>query len=363
MRRGCWAMVGLSALVVAGCRKAEGPPGGGAPAAGPRRAPRVTVATATRVPLSWTIEAVGTVEPREEVAVAAGVAGVAGKVGFNEGDDVTPETVLVRIDEERYTLEEKRATADLQRAQADLDHAIVVWNQRKPLHDQKYISDEELADAKAAHDRAQADKARAEVALSIARKALRDCAVRPPIPGRINTKSVSTGEYLKAETEVARIVDLSELRVRFSVPESDAGRLVQGLKVSLEARAAQRTKIEAEVFWVSQIAEEKTRTVQCRARLVAPPAALKPGMSVTVQVTLENREGCLIVPAEALLPTERGFIAFVVEGGKARERKIKPGTQTADGKVEALQGLKEGDAVVLRGAAALRDGQDVEVVK
>ena len=91
--------------------------------------------------------------------------------------------------------------------------------------------------------------------------------------------------------------------------------------------------------------------------------ALKPGMSATVRVTLESREGCLVIPAEALLPTERGFLAFVVEGGKARERKIKPGTQTPDGKVEALEGLKEGDVVVMRGAGALRDGQDVEVVK
>lgn len=362
MRRGAWTVLGLAAVLAAtGCRKAVAPAGGGP--TGARKAPRVTVATVARVPLSWTVDAIGTIEPREEVAVAAGVAGVAGKVSFNQGDDVTPETVLVRIDEERYTLEAQRATADLQRAQADLDHALVVWNQRKPLHDQKYISDEELAEAKAGHDRAVADKARAEVALSIAQKALRDCAVRPPIAGRINSKGISTGEYLKSETEVARIVDLSELRVRFSVPESDAGRLLRGLKVSLESRAAQGVRVEAEVFWVSQVAEEKTRTVQCRARLVSPPAALKPGMSATVRVTLESREGCLVIPAEALLPTERGFLAFVVEGGKARERKIKPGTQTPDGKVEALEGLKEGDVVVMRGAGALKDGQDVEVVK
>ncbi|KAF0240137.1 MAG: RND family efflux transporter MFP [Planctomycetota bacterium] len=344
--------------VSAGCPKAPQPAAGG-----PRKSPRVTTATVARVPLSWTIQAVGTVEPRDEITVAAGVAGVAGLVSFNEGDDVTPETVLVRVDEEKYTLEKNRAEADLARAQADLDHALVVWHQRKPLHDQKFISDEELAEAKAAHDRAAADKGRAEAALALAQKAQRDCSVRPPIAGRINSKGISTGEYVKAETEVARIVDLSELRVRFAVPESEAGRLAQGLKVTFEARAAQGTKVEAEVFWVSQMAEEKTRTVLCKARLAAPPAALKPGMSGTVSATLENRAGCLVIPAEAMLPTERGFIAYVVEGGKARERKVKPGTQTPDGKVEALEGLKEGDLVVVRGAGALRDGQDVEVVK
>ncbi|MEK7468242.1 MAG: efflux RND transporter periplasmic adaptor subunit [Planctomycetota bacterium] len=323
----------------------------------------MTILAVARVPLSWTIQAVGTVEPRDEITVAAGIAGVAGKVAFNEGDDVTPLTVLVQIDEEKYTLERNRAEADLKRAQADLDHALVVWNQRKPLHDQKFISDDELADAKAAHDRAAADKGRAEATLAIAQKVLRDCSVRPPISGRINSKGVSTGEYVKAETEVARIVDLSELRVRFAVPESEAGRLAQGLKVTFEARAAQGTRMEAEVFWVSQMADEKTRTVQCKARLVAPPAAVKPGMSGTVSATLENRAGCLVIPAESLLPTERGFVAFVVENGKARERKVKPGTQTPDGKVEALDGLKEGELVVVRGAGALRDGQDVEVVK
>ncbi|MCC6737729.1 MAG: efflux RND transporter periplasmic adaptor subunit, partial [Planctomycetia bacterium] len=66
----------LAALMAAGCRK---PSGGGAPQqpGGARRAPRVTVAAVQRVPLSWTVETVGTVEPREEVPVAAGVSGIA----------------------------------------------------------------------------------------------------------------------------------------------------------------------------------------------------------------------------------------------------------------------------------------------
>lgn len=352
----------LAALMAAGCRK---PSGGGAPQqpGGARRAPRVTVAAVQRVPLSWTVETVGTVEPREEVPVAAGVSGIAGRVEFKEGDPVTPETVLVRIDEEKYALEEKRAVADLARAQADLDHALVVWNQRRPLHEQKYISDEELAEAKAAHDRAVADRARAEAALAIARKALRDSAVRPPIAGKINARGISTGEYVKAETEVARIVDVSELHVRFTVPESESARLMAGLRVGFVARAAEGAKPEAELFWVSQAADPRTRTVACKARLLSPPEALKPGMSGTVSVVLANREGSLVIPAESLLPTERGFIAFVVEGGKAVERRVKPGTQTADGRVEAVEGLKEGDQVVVRGAGALRNGQEVEVVK
>lgn len=349
------------AILAAGCPRRQAAPGGGGPAGA--RKPRVTVAAVVKVPLAWTLETVGSVEAREEVPVAAGVPGIAGRVDFREGDDVTPETMLVTIDEERYELEARRARSDLAGAQADFDKATVTWRSRSPLHEQKIISDEELADLKAAVDRAQADKARAEATLGLAEKALRDCRVRPPIAGRINARRVSTGEYLKAETVVATIVDLSELHVRFAVPESDARRVVKGLKAGFVARVAAGEKAEAEIFWVSQVADSRTRTVECKARLAGSPAGLRPGMSGTVRLSLENPEGSLVAPPEAVLPTERGFVAFVLEGGKARERKLVPGIQTPDGRLEVVEGLKEGDTLIVRGAAALRDGQDVEVVK
>ncbi|HEX9902634.1 MAG TPA: efflux RND transporter periplasmic adaptor subunit, partial [Acidobacteriota bacterium] len=60
-------------------------------------------------------------------------------------------------------------------------------------------------------------------------------------------------------------------------------------------------------------------------------------------------------------PSERGFIAYVVEGDKAVERVLNLGMRTIEGQVEVLSGLRLGEILVIRGAEALRDGAQVKI--
>jgi RND family efflux transporter MFP subunit len=313
--------------------------------------------------LTWQVEAVGTVRPREEVTVAAGVAGVADRVEFREGDEVTPETVLCVVDEKRYQLELDRAAAEEKSAESENQQARVARDQRKPLHEKKIITDEEMADVNAAVERTDAMVGRAKAAKALAAKALEDCRVRPPIAGRINMKGISTGEYVRAETVIATIVDLSELHVRFRLSESDSATLESGREVTFTPRAEAGAGRKATVFWVSQMADDRTRSVECMARLEGGPGRLRPGFSGTVKLELARRDGAVVVPTEAVLPTERGFVVFVLDGKTARERKLKLGITTADDRIEVLSGLDGSETLITRGGASLRDGQDVEVTE
>lgn len=68
-----------------------------------------------------------------------------------------------------------------------------------------------------------------------------------------------------------------------------------------------------------------------------------------------------VIPQTAIRPSEKGFLAFVVEDGKARERVLTLGLRTSEGLVEVRGGLKAGEELVIRGAEALRDGLPVAV--
>ncbi|NUN48411.1 MAG: efflux RND transporter periplasmic adaptor subunit [Candidatus Brocadiae bacterium] len=348
------------ALLVAGC----GPSGSPVPAqpAGSKRLPRVLVVQVESRTLSWIFTAMGEIEPREQVQVSAQVPGVVSRLTFVEGDTVTAETVLCTIDEERYLLEEERAKADLDRAKAEQVRARGLHAQRVPLFEEKIISAEELADARASMDRADADVARADVQLRLAAKSLRDCRVRPPIPGRIESRLVATGEYVAAGTAIATIVDVSELRVRFVVPETESARIRRGLTLSWRPRGT-GPAVAGEVYWVSLVADPGTRTVACRARLEGVSESIRPGSSGTVTLSLEARDGSVVVPAEAVFPTERGFVAFVLEGTRARSRTLKIGVRTEDDGLEVLEGLAPGETLILRGGSSLKDGQEVEVAQ
>ena len=348
----------LALALAAGCTKeSSGPP----PQA--VRRPRVQVSPVARGAVSYEIETVGSFEAEEEVSVAAGVPGIVTKVMFKEGDKVTPETVLCTIDEERYALEEAQAQAEKNRAAAELEQAKLAHSRRLPLVEQGHLTEDEMREFKTAVDRASADLDRANAALSLAVKARKDSFIRPPKPGVINSKNVATGEFATAGRLIAKLLDVSALYVRFAVPESESARLTRGLKITFTTRISGDKAYSAEVFWVSQMADPRSRTVECKARVIEPPADLKPGFSGLVKVVLEQRGDAILVPSTAVLPTERGFVAYVLDGTKARERKLKLGVRTLDDKVEILDGLAEGDSLVVRGGSVLQDGREVEVAK
>jgi len=82
-----------------------------------------------------------------------------------------------------------------------------------------------------------------------------------------------------------------------------------------------------------------------------------------VRAVVQTREKAVVVADSGILPTERGFVAFVVKDGKARQRSVKAGLFVREGAVEILDGLVPGDQLVVAGAAALRDGVDVAIKK
>jgi multidrug efflux system membrane fusion protein len=90
-------------------------------------------------------------------------------------------------------------------------------------------------------------------------------------------------------------------------------------------------------------------------------AALKPGAFAQVSVPIGSAPNAPVIPQTAIRPSERGFLAYVVEGNVAKERVLNLGMRTADGRVEVKTGLKPGEMLVVRGVEALRDGAPVRV--
>ena len=68
-----------------------------------------------------------------------------------------------------------------------------------------------------------------------------------------------------------------------------------------------------------------------------------------------------VTPASAILPTERGFVAFVVQDKKAVQRSVRPGLFVREGVVEVLEGLTAGETLVVTGTAAIFDGASLIV--
>jgi RND family efflux transporter MFP subunit len=287
-------------------------------------------------------------------------------VHFKEGDAVDPSKVLVEIDVERFRLAAARAKADFDRASAQTDLAKTIYANRVKLSEEAkkqnkdWITEEQLAAWRADFEKAKADLARAGVDLDLAGRDLARATVRAPIAGVINSRLVSKGEYVKAESVVAAILDVHTLYVRFSVTELEAARFKTGQELAFSIRSAPGAALKARLFFMSQKADPVTRAVECKAEVLEHKETLRTGTFAAVKIVTQRLKS-IVVPDRAALPTERGFIVYVIDGDKARSRLVKLGLKTPDG-VEILEGLGAGERVVVDGAGTLREGATVEGV-
>lgn len=313
--------------------------------------------------LVYTVSAVGSVDAFEKVQVTARVSGVVDRVLFSEGSLAKVDQVLVEIEPERYRLAVEAAQATYEKAQASKADAEAGLKRREAVINKTpgLIPGEELETWRTRVLLAISDVAQTKAALNQAKLNLHDAYVRAPFSGNIQTRTVQTGQYVETGTILATLVRRDPLLLRFKVPERDAARLKVGIKALFKVRDV-NTEFSSKIVHVAESADEGTRMVAVTAEINdANNGALRPGSFAEITVPVSSERTAAVIPQTAIRPSERGFIAFVVENETAVERILTLGMRTVDGQVEVLSGLKPGEILVIRGAEALRDGAPVQI--
>ncbi len=372
------ALAGSAASCGAGAAAPKGP-------AGPR-AFRVGVATVEARELAYAVEAVGTLEAYDVVVVPARVEGTLESLSFDEGDAVGTDQVLAVVDGRRYSLAMAESASAIASAEAAVETSRARTSQaaaalreaetslarRRGLREKNagWVSEDEISTLETAVERARASLEesrageKAASALVEERRAAHarrskdadDARVRSPIPGTIERRHVTAGQYVRAGDPVATLVDVGRLRVRFRVSEAESVRLVRGQAAEFSVAAFPGREFSSTVVHVNATADPVSRMVECIAAVKDPPPGLRPGFFAAVRITVARADRAVVVPVSAILPTERGFTAFVVVDGKASARTLDLGLHTKDGGVEVISGLAAGETFVVAGAQSLSDG-------
>ncbi len=356
--RRAFALLLLLPLIGAGCAK-TGAGGGGSGRSG--RSLPVRVAPVEARDVVYRVQALGSLEPEESAQITAEVTGAVKEVRFNAGDAVTPETVLVRIDPERYRFEAERAAATYRRAAADLKRAESDRERREALAKEELVAVEELTRVRQEVERLAADAAAARAAWDLAIQNEQRSAVRAPKAGEINTRSVEPGQFVQVGNVLATLVDLRRLRLRFRVTESESLKAREGQTVGFRVAFLGQAVFTARVYHVGNVADPATRQVEILA-WVDNPGPLKPGFFAEVTLETGTHKSAIVVPESAVQASERGFVVYAVEGGKAREKPVTIGLRTGDGSVEILSGVHPGETIVVEGSDRLAEGMTVETV-
>jgi RND family efflux transporter MFP subunit len=310
------------------------------------------------------VTGVGTVEAFEQVQVTARVPGAIEEVRFAEGDLVKKGAALAEIEPDRYRLAAQSARATLERAEASRSEVDAALARRETLEKRSpgTVKEEDLASFRARARITAAEVAQARASLDLAELNLREAVVRVPLSGILQTRTVQTGQYVQAGAVLATLVRRDPLLLRFRVQEHEAPRLRRGMRAYFTLRGTAR-ELSADVAHVADAADPATRMVAVTARIAPSADEARPGAFAEVRVPIEGAVTSPVVPQTAVRPSERGFLAYVVEEGLARERVLSVGMRTTDGFVEVRSGLSPGELLVVRGGEALREGAAVRVAR
>jgi RND family efflux transporter MFP subunit len=328
----------------------------------PRKAGRslvVRMAPVTAQDVVYKVQALGSLEPEELIQITAEVTGAVKEVHFHAGDSVKPDKVLARIDPERYRLEAAKAEAAHRRAVADWKRAESDLARREVLGKENLVAVEELNRARQEAERLAADSAAAKAAWDIALQNSQRAEVRPPRAGEISTRTVDTGQFVQVGNVLATLVDPRRLRLRFKVSESESLKSKEGQTVTFKVASLGESAFTARVYHVGDVADPGTRQVEILA-WVDNPGVLKPGFFAEVTLATGLHKGAVVVPESAVQASERGFVVYVVENGKAVERTVKLGLRTGQGAVEIVSGITASETIVIEGSDRLASGVAVE---
>jgi RND family efflux transporter MFP subunit len=328
----------------------------------PARAFPVEIIKVEAREVEYKVDAVGSLEAHDRVQITARVPGVVEKLRFREGDRVPAGQSLAEIDPDRYRTALGAAKAALERALANEADAKAALSRREGADAESpgLIAKEEVESTRTRVSVASAEVSQARAAVKQAELDVRDALVKSSMEGIIETRTVELGQYVQPGTVLATLVRRDPMRVRFQVPEVEASQLHPGMKARFRIRDGE-TDYEAKLTHVAQTAETTSRMVPVVAEVTGPSGeALRPGAFAEISVPVGSSPSAAVIPQLAIRPTEKGFVAFVVEGTTARERVLTLGLRTSDGMVEVRAGLKPGEELVIRGGEALSDGATVQ---
>ncbi len=359
----------------------------GAAAAGGAAAGRPTMTVelgpVERQTMTDLVTVVGNLEGQASVEVASKVSGRLEDVTVRIGDRVAKGGLLARVESRELAEQVRQAEAsfDVARAtvrqrEADLKFSQTNLERSRSLFERSLLPRQTLDDADARYQSSQAqlDLARAQFNQAQARLdelkiTLAATEIRSPVNGFVGKRLLDPGAFVSSNTPLLSVVEIDRVRLVANVVEKDLRRVAVGSAAEVEVDAFPGEVFHGRVARVAPVLDPATRTAQMEVEVPNGDYRLKPGMYSRVKLTVATKAAALTVPVNAVVTLEGARGVFQVEDGTAagvgkEANFVKVETGLEDGtRVEVLSGLSDGAQVVTTGAAALRDGDPVTVVK
>lgn len=360
----------------------------------------VTVAVPSTGTIVERIPANGKIHPVTEVKISPDVSGEIIELNVEEGDRVSRGDLVIKIKQDVYISLRDRAAATLnatraqyQQQKASFTQAEQNYMRNKQLYGQKAISLQEFQASTAEYEMAREQLNAAEyniesavASLDEAEENLTKTVIYSPIDGIVSSLSVEKGERVvgtsqMAGTEMLRIADFDMMEVLVDVNENDIIRITKGDTADIEVDAYPGRTFKGVVTQIANSAKNLGSTTaaltdvtnfEVKVRilresyadlLTSDPIPFRPGMSASVEIETERKDGVTKIPLQAVTPDGCVFV-LDRQSSTVRKTAVTTGIQDIEN-IEVISGLGAADTVeIVTGpystiSRILEDGMEV----
>jgi len=291
--------------------------------------------------------AVGKTRANESVELVSELSLRLVSIHFKEGTRVRKGDLLFQLDDSEWKV-------DLKKAKAKLDLATATEKRNEILLASGGISQQTFDESVSARKVMESEVELLNVMIGKAQ-------IRAPFSGIIGIRTVSEGAFLTPGTPLARLDDLSHLKIDFSIPEKYANMIQKGEKFDFRIDGLQG-KQSAVVEALEPSVNKNSGNMDVLAVVENPDPSLKAGVTVSITLVSEAASPTVYVPTQALIPTPGGYHIYVLTNGKAGYRPVKTGLRS-DKMVEIVEGVKPGDSVLVTGFMKVRPDSKIKITK
>ena len=314
---------------------------------------RAVAATERAVPRF--LRVTGQLTGKNDAVVAADAIGKVLAAPIERGTPVKEGDVLVRLDDRQAKLVLAEAEASLELAQSRLKLARNEQERNAPLAEKKAIADADFQKLVTDTTAREAELAAAVARRDMAEKTLADSAIKAPFTGVIAERLVEPGEYVKADSPIARLVDVGTLRLVVNVPETEVGKLAIGQEVEFSTGAFPGKTFSGTLKFLGAAVREAARDLVIEAEVENKVGSLRPGFFCDARIRL-GEENAVVVPVEAVRVEGNRRRVFVVDKEAALQERLVEVGESREGFIEIRRGVASGESLLLSPGTDAADG-------
>lgn len=367
----CVLAAAIASLFLSGCGGNGEAPQQGGPGQGQMPPPPVTATTIQLQDVDVQAFYAGRIRGMREVEVRARVGGILEERLYEEGQFVEQGSALFRIEREPYEIALQQAEAEIANALANLNQAEREWRRVSGLYEQNAVSERERDRALSDRELAEARMKSVEARRDEAQLNLDYTTVTAPISGPTGLETLSEGSLIDRGALLTTIVQHDPVQVRFSLPERDAATQRAARQAMVDPSGDHRYKVRliqpdgraygrsGIVDFTDSTIDGRTGTVRARAVFANPDGDLIPGQFVRVQLSLQQLKKVFAINPRAVSEGAEGPRVFILhEDDTVEARNVTLGP-VVDGRQVVLEGLNDGDKLIVNGHVSLQPGMTV----